>query len=62
VSGGASVTVRLPRTGGRVGTSAETLDGQRLAQGRRYRSCAPPPPQPAQPRRGRPVVVGGGEA
>lgn len=62
VGGGASVTVRLPRTGARVATSAETLDGQRLSRARRYRSCVPKP-SPPQPRRDRPpVIVGGGEA
>jgi hypothetical protein len=62
VGGGASVTIRLPRKGGRVATSGETLDGQRLARARRYRSCVVKP-SPPQPRRGRPpVIVGGGEA
>jgi hypothetical protein len=65
VGNAASVTLRLPRSGGRIGVSAETLDGQRLATGRRYAACTPPPPAPSppQPRRGEPpTIVGGGEA
>ena len=65
VGSGASVTIRLPRRSARVGTSAETLDGQRLARAHRYRSCIKPKPKPSppQPRRDRPpVIVGGGEA
>jgi hypothetical protein len=60
VAGGASVTVRVPRRGGRVATSAETLDGQRLSRAQRYRSCLRPP-APPQPGRGAPPITGGGE-
>jgi hypothetical protein len=62
VGSGASVTVRLPRRGGRVAAAAETLDGQRLSRSRSYRSCVrrPTPPQPR--REAPPVIVGGGEA
>jgi hypothetical protein len=63
VGGDASVTVRLPRDGARVATSAETLDGQQLSRAHRYRSCVAGKPSPPQPRRDRPpVIVGGGEA
>jgi hypothetical protein len=61
VAGSASVTVRVPRRGGRVATSAETLDGRRFSRGQRYRSCVRPP-TPSQPRRGTPPpITGGGE-
>jgi hypothetical protein len=60
VAGGASVTVRVPRRGGRVAASAETLDGQRLSRAERYRSCLDRP-SPPQPRRGVPPITGGGE-
>jgi hypothetical protein len=59
VGGGASVTVRVPRSGGRVTTTAETLDGQRLSRVGHYRSCVAPAPT-APPAAG-PPITGGGE-
>jgi hypothetical protein len=56
----ASVTLRLPRSGGRVDVSGSTSDGDSIAAGRTYRRCAPPPPQ-ARPRPTTPAVSGGGE-
>jgi hypothetical protein len=42
----ASATVRVPRSGGRVTASAETLGGQRERVSRVYSDCAAaPPPQ-----------------
>jgi hypothetical protein len=52
----ASVTLRLPRTGGRVDVSGRTSGGDRVAAGRTYRRCAPRVPSPQLP-----AVSGGGE-
>jgi hypothetical protein len=60
VANGASVTVRVPRRGGRIVASAETLDGQRLSRSQRYKSCERSP-SPPQPRRDVPPITGGGE-
>jgi hypothetical protein len=54
----ASVTVRLPRAGGRVDISGRTSSGDQIGAGRTYRRCAPRQPQTRpQP----PAVSGGGE-
>ena len=51
----ASATVRIPLSGARVTTTAETLGGQRLRSSRIYSDCSrPPEPQP-------PGGTGGGE-
>jgi hypothetical protein len=52
----ASATVRLPRAGGLVTVTAETLGGQQIHATRRYRRCSNtgPPPPPSGP------VTGGG--
>ena len=39
----ASATVRVPRSGGRLTVSAETLGGQRLRASRVYSDCTRPP-------------------
>jgi hypothetical protein len=39
----ASATVRVPRTGGRLTASSETLGGQRLYASRVYSDCTRPP-------------------
>ena len=54
----ASVTVAVPRDGGRLTATAETLGGQDLRTSRVYSDCTePPPPPPAEP----PPVSGGGD-
>jgi hypothetical protein len=51
----ASATVRLPRAGGLIRATAETLGGQQIHASRNYRRCpTPEPPQTGQP------VTGGG--
>jgi hypothetical protein len=59
VTRNASVTLRLPRSGGRVDISGSTSGGDRIGDGRNYRRCAPrtQPQTPPQP----PAVSGGGE-
>jgi hypothetical protein len=60
VTRNASVTLRLPRTGGRVDISGRTSDGDDIGAGRTYRRCVPQAqvrPQTTQP----PSVSGGGE-
>ena len=54
----ASATVRVPREGGRVTATAETLGGQSLRISRVYQDCSKPPP-PAPP--ALPPVSGGGD-
>jgi hypothetical protein len=55
----ASVTLRLPRAGGRVDVSGATSDGDAISAGRTYHRCAPATPR--EPRPGPQVVSGGGE-
>jgi hypothetical protein len=51
----ASATVRLPRAGGQIRVTAETLGGQQIHAARTYRRCSSaPPPPPSGP------VTGGG--
>jgi hypothetical protein len=51
----ASATVRLPRAGGVIKVTAETLGGQQIHATRSYRRCSSaPPPPPSGP------VTGGG--
>jgi hypothetical protein len=57
VTRNASVTLRLPRTGGRVDISGSTSDGDPIGSGRTYRRCAPAPQATPRP----PAVSGGGE-
>jgi hypothetical protein len=52
----ASATVRLPRAGGVIKVTAETLGGQQIHASRRYRRC--PNPSPPPPASG--PVTGGG--
>jgi hypothetical protein len=59
VTGNASVTVRLPRSGGRVQISGSSSDGDEISEGRTYVRCSTVPrprPQPEPP-----AVSGGGE-
>lgn len=59
VTGNASVTVRLPRSGGRVQISGSSSDGDEISEGRTYVRCSTlprPRPQPEPP-----AVSGGGE-
>jgi hypothetical protein len=56
VTRNASVTLRLPRTGGRVDISGRTSGGERIGAGRTYRRCATRPQLPEPP-----AVSGGGE-
>jgi hypothetical protein len=55
----ASVTLRLPRTGGRVDVSGLTSDGDAISAGRTYHRCSPTVEGGASP--GPQVVSGGGE-
>jgi hypothetical protein len=57
VTRNASVTLRLPRTGGRVDISGSSSSGERVAAGKTYERCAPRVPAAPQP----PAVSGGGE-
>jgi hypothetical protein len=59
VTGDASVTVRLPRTGGRVEVTGSSSDGREISEGRTYQRCAALP-RP-RPRPEPPAVSGGGE-
>jgi hypothetical protein len=43
----ASATVRLPRAGGLIRATAETLGGQQVHASRNYRRCPTPKPPPA---------------
>jgi hypothetical protein len=64
VSSGGSVTLRLPRGGGRVDISGTTSSGDHLSAGHTYSRCAPRPPQATpEPRHTPepPAVSGGGE-
>ena len=59
VTGNASVTVRLPRSGGRVQVTGNSSDGDEISEGRNYARCSSlprPRPQPEPP-----AVSGGGE-
>jgi hypothetical protein len=57
VTGKASVTVRLPRSGGRVEVTGSTSDGHEISQGKTYQRCSAPRSRPPQ----LPAVSGGGE-
>jgi len=57
VTGNASVTVRLPRSGGRVQVSGSSSDGDEISTGRTYVRCSTLP----RPRPEPPAVSGGGE-
>ena len=59
VTGNASVTVRLPRTGGHVQVTGSTSHGDEISEGRTYVRCAALP-RP-RPRPEPPAVSGGGE-
>jgi hypothetical protein len=50
----ASATVRLPRAGGQITVTAETLGGQQIHASRNYRRCSSAPAPPNGP------VTGGG--
>jgi hypothetical protein len=52
----ASVTVRLPRAGGRIDVSGRRSDGSAISEGRSYRRCSPTVESPTSP-----PVTGGGE-
>jgi hypothetical protein len=56
----ASVTLRLPRNGGRVDISGRTSGGEQVGAGRTYRRCEPRTPPPPQPGPEPPAVSGGG--
>jgi hypothetical protein len=58
----ASATVAVPRDGGRVTATAETLGAQSLRVSRVYQDCTkPPPPPPPPPAAEPPPVSGGGD-
>lgn len=57
----ASVQVQVPRDGGRVTATAETLGGQSLRTSRVYPDCTEPPPPPPAPAPVLPPVSGGGD-
>lgn len=57
VTGNASVTVRLPRSGGRVQVNGSSSDGDEISEGRTYVRCSELP----KPRPEPPAVSGGGE-
>jgi len=59
VTGNASVTVRLPRTGGRVEVNGSSSDGDDISEGRTYVRCSTLPKP--RPRSEPPAVSGGGE-
>jgi hypothetical protein len=59
VTGNASVTVRLPRSGGRVQVNGSTSDGDEISAGRTYVRCSSLPKP--RPRPEPPAVSGGGE-
>jgi hypothetical protein len=64
VTRNASVTLRLPRTGGRVDISGSTSAGDQIGAGHTYKRCAPRPPQVDQEPQhtpSPPAVSGGGE-
>ena len=57
VTGNASVTVRLPRSGGRVQVNGFSSDGDEISEGLNYVRCSALPTPPPEP----PAVSGGGE-
>jgi hypothetical protein len=59
ITGNASVTVRLPRDGGRVQVSGSSSDGDQISEGRTYVRCSTLPKP--RPRPEPPAVSGGGE-
>ena len=59
VTGNASVTVRLPRTGGRVEVTGSSSDGDEISEGRNYVRCSTLPRPRLRPEP--PAVSGGGE-
>jgi hypothetical protein len=61
VTSNASVTVRMPRTGGRVDILGTTSDGDAVSAGRTYRRCTPRAIASPQPRPQARPVTGGGE-
>jgi hypothetical protein len=59
ITGNASVTVRLPRDGGRVQVTGSSSDGDEISEGRTYVRCSTLPKP--RPRPEPPAVSGGGE-